>query len=337
MKEIVSSRVSKSFLIGLGFLLLGVGIGFSSQFIFPNMFRSPCVSDLTLINPEPDCEAFEAKSKALTALQETLEKDVHMYVDEKKAIRISVFTRDLVSKRFAGVNENELFFMASLLKVPVVIGGYKLAEVEPRVLDETILYNGVPNLYEEQYIKPDEKLEQGKTYTVKELMRRAIVYSDNTAAQILFDYYPKEFLDRILQALGLELKRPSGYVENPVTARTYANVFRSLYNASYLTRKYANDALIMLTQTAYKNGALAKLPTSVVVAHKFAERVFDDPTQAGGVVRQLHECGLVYAHEGKDPYTFCIMTEGTDYAELEKIFQNVSLTIYTAMTELPDR
>lgn len=226
--------------------------------------------------------------------------------------------------------------MASLLKLPVLVGGYKLAEVEPRVLDQKIKYTGMPNLYSEQYIKPTEMLEAGKSYTVQELMRRAVVYSDNTAAQLLYDYYPSEFLDRIIQALGIVFTRPEGTTENFVTARTYANVFRSLYNASYLTTAYSNDALSILTKTVYSDGATAKLPKAVLVAHKFAERSAPDPANSSKLIRQLHECGLVYAKDGTEPYTFCIMTEGADYEELQKILQDISLEIYNAMTDGAD-
>lgn len=335
MAEGLIRLVRKGFLWGMMAFFLGAAGGFYLQGYWNTQgHRDPCVSNFTLINPEPDCETFENKAAALSSLQSALESDVAGYVADHKAARVSVFVRDLVSKRFAGVNENELFYMASLLKLPILIGGYKLAEVEPKILDEKIPYRGTPDLYGEQYIQPDEKLKVGTAYTVRELMRRAVVYSDNTAAQLLFDYYPEEFLDRILQALGIELRFPSGAVENPISARLYANIFRSLYNSSYLTREYSNEALVMLTQTTYKDGAVAKLPPSVTVAHKFAERSYADPAKNGAITRQVHECGLVYAHKGKEPYTFCIMTEGSNFDDLQKILQDVSLTIYQSLTDV---
>jgi|CXWL01.1.fsa_nt_gi hypothetical protein len=314
-------------------LLATFSFGFVSQRAFLSLFDTAlCTSDLTLIKPNLDCNLSEKKTENLSTLEEKLKENIAEYKEKGRAIRISVFVRELRSTRFVGVDENDLFYMASLLKVTVLIAGYKLAEVEPRVLDQEITYNGIPNVYNEQYIKPNEVLEKGKSYSIRELMRRAIVYSDNTAAQLLYDYYPIEFLDRIIQALGIEFTRPEGSKENFVTARTYANVFRSLYNASYLTATYANEALSTLTKITYGDGATAKLPMGVLVAHKFAERSLPDSKDSLKFIRQLHECGLVYAKDGVEPYTFCIMTEGTDYDALQSILQDLSLDIYNAMT-----
>lgn len=322
------------YLVWGAFLTLGLLIGgFSGYFYFRGIVPESCVSDLRLIKPNLDCGISDQKSKSLAILQKKLELLVAGYVSTGKAKRIGIFVRDLRSSRFAGVNDNDVFYMASLLKLPLLIGGYKLAEVEPRILDQEIVYTGSPNLYNEQIIKPKEQLTIGASYTVKELMRRAVVYSDNTTAQLLFDYYPKEFLDRILQALGLQIKRPEGESENLITARIYTNVFRMLYNSSYLTKEYSNDALSLLTQTSYNNGVVAKLPLSSVVAHKFAERTFVDPSNQKTLLNQLHECAIVYAENALNPYTFCVMTEGNDYKNLEEILQDVSLDIYNLMVD----
>lgn len=316
-------------------LLVGLSAGFMTYYFFsePDADDNPCVSSATFINPNLDCNLSDKKSQNLDDLEKKIKTNIALYQQNGKATRVSVFARDIMSSRFVGVNENDMFYMASLLKLPVLIGGYKLAEVEPRILDQQITYTGTPNLYSEQYIKPTEVLEKGESYTVRDLIRRSVMYSDNTAAQLLYDYYPPEFLDRIIQALGIEFTRPEGVKENFVTARTYANIFRSLYNASYLTREYANEALSTLTKTTYSDGATAKLPPGVLVAHKFAERSSPDPANPSRFTRQMHECGLVYAKGGTEPYTFCILTEGADYGALQQIQQDLSLEIYNAMVD----
>lgn len=158
------------------------------------------------------------------------------------------------------------------------------------------------------------------------------MYSDNTAAQLLYEYFPDDFLSRIMQALGIQIKKPDGDPENLITARTYANVFRVLYNASYLTKEYSNETLSLLTQTAFNEGATSQLPKDLTIAHKFGERtlVYSDGSVA---VKQFHECGIVYAKKGHDSYIFCIMTEGKDYENLKDIISGVSLIIYDEMSK----
>ncbi len=301
------------------------------RFIFNGSSTAPCVSDLHLIRSNLDCGVSEQKAQRLSSAEEKIKTFVNASIQDGTATRIGVFVRDMQTSRFMGVNDSVVFYMSSLLKTPLLIGGYKLAEVEPAILDQELEYTGVPNYYGDQIIKAEEELQVGNKYSIRELMRRAIVYSDNTAAQLLFDYYPPEFMDRILQALGIQFTRPTGEVENLTTPRTYANVFRTLYNASYLTKEYSNNALQILTEITYRNGATKKLPPEVVVAHKFSERTVYDSKKRATLLKQFHECGIVYANKGAEPYTFCIMTEGNDYGELQRIIQDISLQIYNLL------
>lgn len=310
-------------------MIIGVFLG---RVVFSDKLSNSCTSSLKLIKPNMDCETYDNKVETLNALKDGLSVSVAGFKKTGKAKRISVFVRDLKTSRFAGVDDDEVYYMASLLKTPVIIGGYKLAEVEPRILDQEVVYTGKPNLYDEQVIKSDEMMRIGSSYKIKELMRRAVVYSDNTAAQLLYDYYPNDFMDRIMQALGIQLTRPTGEKENLITARIYSNVFRILYNASYLTKEYSNETLLTLTKTAFNKGATAKLPKDVVVAHKFAERTVFDQSK-GLTLKQFHECGIVYAKKSEDPYIFCIMTEGDSYEDLESVVADLSLSIYEEMVK----
>jgi beta-lactamase class A len=327
MQEILFKKI----IIAILALTIGVLVGISLEKVFWR--RSvQCLSKLHLIKPNLDCDSFDDKAETLSTLQNKLEVFIDGIKKTGKVKRVGVFVRDLRTSHFAGVNDNDAYYMASLLKTPLLIGGFKLAEVEPKILDQEIVYNGKPNLYDEQVIQVEDKLKVGSSYTIKELMERSVENSDNTAAQILFDYYPAEFMDRILQALGIQIKKPTGEVENLITARTYANVFRLLYNSSYLTKEYSNEALEILTKTSFNLGATAKLPKDVVVAHKFAERTSVD-ARTGETIKQFHECGLVYIKKSKEPYAFCIMTEGDKYENLEGAIADISLLIYNDMTK----
>jgi beta-lactamase class A len=309
-------------------LCVGAGVFLGSLFFGGKvMDRSDCVNKLSLLKKNIDCEVNDEKLQKLSSIESALSILAEGYKKTGKVKRVSVFIRDLNTSRFAGYKDTETYYMASLLKTPLVIGGFKLAEVEPKILEQVMQYNGVPNLYGNQVVRSTDVLQVGQLYTIKDLMRRSVVYSDNTAAQILFDYFPEEFLSKIMQALGISITRPDGEVENYITARTYANMFRVLYNASYLTKEYSNETLDLLTQTEFKDAATSKLPKDVKVAHKFGERtlVYDDGRVA---IKQFHECGIVYAKGGDEPYIFCILTEGNDYEDLKQVIAEISLKIY---------
>lgn len=315
-------------------IIVGCFLGLFIAWFFFGLknYSNSCGNKLKFINPSLDCDRVDDKSDILESLKKKLEISIDGFKKAGKAKRISVFVRDLNTSKFVGVNDSEAYYMASLLKTPLLIGGFKLAEVEPKILDQTLIYNGVPDLYEDQIISVSNRLKKGESYTIKDLMYRSVVYSDNTAAQILLDYYPEGFLDRIMQALGVQIVKPTGEVEDYVTARTYANIFRVLYNSSYLTREYSNQALEILTKTEFNEGITSKLPKDLKVAHKFAERtlVYDDNSVA---TEQIHECGLVYLKNFKDPYILCVLTEGSSYKDLEYVLSEISLSIYNDMIE----
>ncbi len=310
---------------------LGCFLGFSVCWLLfaSQNFSNSCGTKLKFIKPNLDCEQADDKFNTLESLKSKLEVSIEGFKKTGKAKRISVFVRDLNTSKFVGIHDGEIYYMASLLKTPLLIGGFKLAEVEPKILDQALIYNGVPDLYEDQIISVSNKLKKGETYTIKDLMNRAVIYSDNTAAQILLDYYPEGFLDRIMQALGIQIVKPTGEAEDFVTARTYANIFRILYNSSYLTRDYSNQALEILSKTEFKDGITSKLPNDLTIAHKFAERTLVYGNN-NVVLEQIHECGLVYS---KDPYILCILTEGTSYSDLKYVLSEVSLSIYNDMIE----
>ncbi len=314
-------------------IIVGFSVGFLICWLFipSKNISNYCGTKLKFIKPNLDCDKADDKADILKSLQDKLDVSINGFIKTRKAKRISVFVRDLNTSKFVGINDNEVYYMASLLKTPLLIGGFKLAEVEPKILDQTLIYNGVPDLYDDQIIGVSNRLRKGESYSIIDLMNRAVIYSDNTAAQILIDYFPEEFLDRIMQALGVQITKPNGEAEDFVTARSYANIYRILYNSSYLTREYSNQALEILTKTEFNDGITAKLPKNIKVAHKFAERtlVYGDNIVA---LEQIHECGLVYL---KDPYILCILTEGNSYENLEESIRDISLIIYNELSTNP--
>lgn len=331
IQKINNSKLAKVLLVVLIFVLGNISHTFYG-FHPLDLGKAECTTDLVFINPEPGCELYQAKLESINTLQEKLKEEVALYIQNQKATRISVFSRDLLSRRFVGVNESEIFNMASLLKLPLAITYYRVAETEQGALDQSIVYSGELNLYEKQTIQPKEKLVEGGTYSYKELIERSLIYSDNTAAEILLEQVPVAFFDKILVALGLQVVR-DGKKEDLVTAKSYANTFRSLFNASFISREHSNEILGILTKSTFTEGAVKKLPKDVVVAHKFGERSFKDPVTGEIKRQQLHDCGIVYAKNGDEPYTFCIMTEGKNLADLEEITQNLSLTIYKELSK----
>lgn len=318
-------------------VILAFGTGILSYKLFdpsPRGTQKDCLSDLFFVNPEPDCELYEKKLESMSTLQDNLENLTEKYLDEKKATRISVFSRDLRTRRFVGVNDTDVFIMASLLKVPLAIAYWRLSEITPDIFTQSIKHTNVNTLENSssQRIKPKEDLVLGNTYTVKELLYRMLAYSDNTSAQMLStNFVSPDYLNKILLAIGLQITK-DGETENILTAKSYAGIFRILYNASFLSRESSNKILDNLSQSSFTDGATAFLPKNVKVAHKFGERIIVNEKD-NIIIQQLHDCGIVYAKNGNEPYTFCILTEGKKYDDLKYVIQNISKAIFDEVSK----
>ncbi len=272
-----------------------------------------------LINPLLECVTDENQFKLLTSFRQKVEALIQR-IPKEKTTHVSVYFRDLNNGPWFGINEKETFTPASLLKVPIMISYYKQAEDEPQVLNKKINFHGKPDEIASQVVKPSTGVEQGHYYTVEELIRRMIVYSDNVSLNLLARNVPEAWVRRTYKDFGMPT--PSDDEENFMTVKNYASFFRILFNSSYLNRSFSEKSLMHLTQTEFKQGIVSGVPASVTVAHKFGERVI----QSGPDKLQLHDCGIVYYPS--HPYLICIMTRGDDMDELAQTIRNVSELVY---------
>ncbi len=259
-------------------------------------------------------------------LDRKLEAVVRKTEDAHPGTEISVYVRDLASGFWFGHREDDAFHAGSLMKVPLVIGFLKAAEVQPAILDQVVTVNAeATRLFEVQSVQPREKVQAGQSYSVRELIRRTIVYSDNAAALTL------EKLDRhsYLQRTAIELNVPirDGVApKRQVTLREYAKFFLSLYNSTYLSPEDSNELLGLLAKSDYHDGLAKRLPETLKVAHKFGESSDQSTT-----TYYLTDCGIVYFPGS--PYLICASAKSKKLVGLEVGVQDVSADVYRIFAE----
>lgn len=273
------------------------------------------------ISPLLECDSYAPSDlQKDKQLQRSLDEFSHQVIHAGKVTSLSIYYRDLKNGPWIGVNEREVFSPASLLKVPVLIAALKHSESNPKFLDKKLLFSELsigdtkPNIN-------DETIILGKSYTVRELLERMIVYSDNYAKNlILNEILPEGSVGTLWSDLLIEeptLNTP----ENFLTVKDYSAFFRILYNSTYLTRANSEFALEILSRSHFTGGIRAGVDTGILVASKFGERGMLDSD-----IKQLHDCGIVY--RDKTPYLLCVMTQGHDWAEQEKVIREISSIIY---------
>lgn len=307
--------------------LVAAAAGYSLILLTP-VSHSPlaeCHGKYPHIRPDFSCDEYTESTDILTTLRSTITQKVNQFELNGDAKRISIWVRDLSTLQWMGVRENEQYVPASLFKVPVMIAVYKYAEIQPDILKRTVTFQPSTFVPEIDKVAPEHRLTAGTTYTIEELVEQMIRYSDNEAYEILVRLLSPEFLTAVYADLGIVITASDTERSNLVTARSYANIFRSLYQGSYLTPVYSEKALSTLSHVDFEDGMRTAIPDSIQIAHKFGIR---REVNAEGMTTslKLHDCGIVYLPN--HPYLYCILTDGTDEARLTAAISTLSKSIY---------
>lgn len=301
-------------------LLLLVGWMLSSRYREAAM-RNRCDEAFYFLNARRRCEIDEPpKKQEYDELLDALTWRIDEWKKSGDATHVTIYFRDLENGPIFGINEQEHFAPASLLKVPIMIALLKYAELNPGILEQEVgIGETVPE--GQNIFDPEQTLMPNTKYPVHEVLRRMIVYSDNSSKTVLYqllETLSPNITEQTFLDLGISLRNPDG---SPfLTVKAYASLFRALFNASYLNRDMSQKALGILAEIDFDGGITAGVPDGTLVAHKFG---YLDPRPDE---RQLHDCGIVY--HPKAPYLLCIMTRGKNPEVISSIIEKISKMVF---------
>ena len=288
-------------------------------------------TEYPLINPLLLCDVGNsAESTQNQDLHSVILAFINDRITQGKASQMSVYLQRYGGGGWVGINEDVPYTPASLLKVPLMIAYYKIAEDNPSFLDQRISFKGTDQNSSE-YFKSGNNIRAGATYSIEDLIQHMIGGSDNTATALLQDAMASTTREDTYRDLGLPTP-PTDASAEYMSVKNYAYFFRLLYNATYLNREYSEKALKHLTDVDFVQGIRAGVPLSVPVAQKFGERTVSN-TDGTVLRRELHDCGIVYK-KGSN-YLLCIMSRGKDFDQLAKNISDLSALVYTLVTPPP--
>lgn len=285
-------------------------------------FRRVAAKGFTLTSPLLDVEFPEGMGVNYEPLP--FRRRVNAYVEQQiksgQATEVSVYYRDLLGGPWFGINENQKFNPASMMKVAVMVVWLKRAQNNPQILKSKMTYNYPEDMRTMQTFKPQHSAERGHSYTVEELLQFMMRYSDNNATRLLYESITTEEINDVMSGMDVDYDMKNG--ENSLTVHGYSGLFRLLHNASYLNREMSEMALQLLCYDDFPQGIIAGVPKGTVVASKFGEA---ESGPAGGI-KQLHEFGIVYHPLHR--YLLGVMTRGNDFNRLAQVIQGISRIVY---------
>jgi len=199
----------------------------------------------------------------------------------------------------------------------------KQAEYEAGLLDRLVKFDLANDYNLNQNIKPSKTLVVGNTYTVRDLIYRMIVYSDNNAFTFLTKLVDRAQFEKVYSSLRVQNPRALKD-DDYLSVQTYESFFRVLYNASYLSREASDWALEIMSKSEFRTGLVAGVPSNVTVSHKFGEK-----SDAKDGTVQLHDCGIIYYPQ--HPYLLCVMSQGPNFEFLDDVIAGISRISFTTV------
>lgn len=263
----------------------------------------------------------ECKSERYTQL---LQK-ITAYIEQMKSAHVlndaSFYFRDPATADWTGYKEDEKYNPGSLMKVPELISVLRMEEQKPGLLNEKVFYSS-PFIVAKDQKFLTKQLQPGRAYTMKELLKYMITYSDNNATILLDQNLDQKIFNNVLSDLHLPSPVP-GATSYPVSAKEFSLFIRSIFNASYLTIPHSEYAAELLSTSDFKEGFIKGFPPSTKMIHKFGE--------AGNQIEhQLHESGIVYFN-GK-AFALTVMTKGADLEKLPTVITEICKIIYAEIS-----
>ena len=265
-----------------------------------------------LMYAKPGCE-----SDNLHIVRQDLVKIIDEYKQAGIIVTASIYLRVFGHGDWVCINDTEKYNPGSLMKIPELIAFLRENEQNPVFLNKVIKYNNAfTSIRHAQYVS--KSIELGKSYTIKELLKYMIEYSDNNATMLLNSTMDQKLFKQTFTDFGLP-EPDMNATDYPMSIKDYSTFLEALYNAGYLTIEDSEFAMELLSQCDFKQGLVGGLPNNTVIAHKFGEA-------GSNGIHELHECGIIYS--GNKRYQLTVMTKGKDFSKLSDVLKSISRTVF---------
>jgi D-alanyl-D-alanine carboxypeptidase (penicillin-binding protein 5/6)/beta-lactamase class A len=226
--------------------------------------------------------------------------------------RVAILAKHLPSGETFALNADEPMPTASLIKVAVMIEAYSQAHegkvrlTDPLTLAKADMVPGSGIL--------TSHFSSGASFPLRDAIRLMIVYSDNTATNLVLDHIGIRPVNRRMASLGfantrinakvfrgsttsVDPARTQRFGLGSTTARESAGLMEMLHTGKIVSPAASKEMLDHLFQCDDKEKFPRYLPAKVRVAHK-----------TGSVSDARTDAGILYLEKG--PVVVCVLTTG---------------------------
>ncbi|NNK48934.1 MAG: serine hydrolase [Gemmatimonadetes bacterium] len=227
--------------------------------------------------------------------------------------------RDLETGEEILLNPDSEFHAASMMKVPVMVRLFRMADARQLELDASIevrndftsIYDGSPySLTRDEDSDSTLYARIGATATPRELIDLMIRRSSNLATNILIGIADPDSIASMLAGFGAQGMKVRRGVEdipayrnglnNTTTARGLLDLYTALAGGSAASPSSTRQMLDILVGQEFNDAIPAGLPAGVPVAHK-----------TGWITSIDHDGGIVFPPD-ESPYVLVVLTSGVE-------------------------
>lgn len=237
---------------------------------------------------------------------------------------ISFYYKNLVTKEEYGYHGEQKLMAASVIKLFVMTEAF--ARMDQGLLSEHELItvkreDCVPSCGALSY------MHEGIQVTVMDLVTLMIIFSDNTATNILIDRLGMEAINQTIRALGykdtwlrrkmFDLEKSRMGIQNIITASECARLLEEMYEGKLISAT-ASTRMLALMKDQQLNGKIPFYLKAEAEQTEIAHKTGEDT----GIT---HDVGIIFAEQ---PFIVCFCGNETDTPAFERVMAGISLELY---------
>lgn len=227
--------------------------------------------------------------------------------------KVAVAVKNLKTGEEFYLNADEVMPTASLIKLPVMVETYRQAADGKVKLDATLTLAKDDKVSGSGILTPH--FSDGATFPLKDAVRLMIVFSDNTATNLVIDRIGLKSTSERMEALGLKQTKLNAkvfradtridqefgkkYGLGSTTAREMVNLLELIDAGKVVSPEACKEMLAHLKACDDDEKMTRFLPAGTVVAHK-----------TGSVNASKTDAGIIYTAGG--PIAVCVLTDANE-------------------------
>ncbi len=243
--------------------------------------------------------------------------------------KISFYFENLDAGESIGYREHEPMMAASVIKLFVMVSVFEGVERNSFPLDKMFDIKReecVPSCGALTYLHEHIQV------TLMDLVTLMIIFSDNTATNVLIDFIGFDAINRTIIELGFEktvlnrkmfdLESSKLGIQNYITAGGIGRLLKMMFEGILVSRR-ASDTMLSIMKNQQLAGKIPFYLKAVSGRPEIAHKTGED-------IGISHDVGIIY---GKVPFIVCFCGNETDTPRFERLMAAISLELYQELNK----